>query len=155
METFSSGSQFNIRSYFILTVSNQDATNVAKAQAENVGEMGGNGTLAQQFFDSYGKFITNLIVYQNDTQEPSTFEEIVEILHFTDDCISSFPAMKDFWNNTVLRSDPETSRFYQLYEIINDEPYFFNKTTLSNIIEITQLTAKTSIRSQTCKCYQK
>jgi hypothetical protein len=135
-------------------VANEDASNVVSAQVENVGKMGGNATLAQKFFDSYGKFITDLIVYQNNTQEATTINLIVEILDFTDDCISSFSGMNGFKNNPVLRSDPENARFYQLYEQFQQVPYVFNKTTLNNIIEITKLTGRTSVQSQICKYYQ-
>jgi hypothetical protein len=164
-EVFASNTQANFQNFYTLLFSNQSTISAREAQAANVAKIGGNATITRLFSDSISALLSNLTSSPDENQQIIIRQTIKETLGLSYAFISTLPGMENFENNTVLRSNPDNARFYQIYEELQMEgveiianpasalAYFSNISVIIKMSETIVLAGKISLQSRTCKYY--
>jgi hypothetical protein len=157
---FASGTQANFQNFFTLLFSNQSTRSAGEAQAANVAQIGGNATINVMMSDSFTLLFSVLVSSPNESQKTIIRQRFTELVALVDALFSSFPGLENYQNSTVLRSNPDNARFYQLYdqfltnalEIMANPGYalefYSNSSTIENIIEQVALGGKISLQAQ-------
>jgi hypothetical protein len=138
-------------------------SSAAEAQAAIVEKMGGNAIITRLFFNSLSAVLSNIKSNPNESEKAVFRQSLSELLGRSDNFYAAFPGLENFKNDTVLQSNPDNAKFFQLYEQFQNDgsqlianpayalEYFSNSSTINSMIEVTILTGKISLQARTCK----
>jgi hypothetical protein len=162
-ESFSRNTLLNYQDFFALLLASEPTANIIELQAANVASIGGSLSITLNLFDSFALLFGNLTNSPSTAQQTLITQGISKVLSLADSYFSSFLGLANFKTDAVLQSNPNNSRFYQLYNEIQQElatimadpatalAYFSNSSVINKFTETAILVGKVSIDSQSSK----
>jgi hypothetical protein len=160
-QVFSSNTEKNYENLFALLIRNMPTA--IDRQAANVASIGGSEAITRDLFDSFALLYSNLTSSPSAAQQALIAQGTSKVLSLADSYFSSLPGLEIFKTDPALQSNPNNSRFYQLYNEIQQEvtavianpatalAYYSNSSVVSKFTETAVVAGKVSIDSQSGK----